>query len=71
MRSKDDFISITSHEIKTPITIIKSYSQLIAKEAKRDDYRNANFGLYAERIHKQSEKLLKLTGKFIGYIQHQ
>ena len=61
MRSKDEFISITSHEIKTPITIIKSYSQLIGKEARRDAYQNTNFNLYAERIQKQSEKLLKLA----------
>jgi len=61
MRNKDEFISITSHEIKTPITIIKSYSQLIGKEAKRDLYQYNKFNLYAERIQKQSEKLLKLV----------
>ena len=61
MRHKDEFISITSHEIKTPITIIKSYSQLIGKEAKNDIYQYNKFYLYAERIQKQSEKLLKLV----------
>ena len=61
LRNKDEFISITSHEIRTPITIIKSYSQLIEREAKQDVYQNTNFSLYAERIQKQSEKLLKLA----------
>jgi two-component system CheB/CheR fusion protein len=78
MRNKDEFISIASHEIKTPITIIKSYSQIIRKEAERDVYQNTNLNSYAERIQKQSDKLLKLvenlldvsrinTGKMVIY----
>ncbi|NCD67766.1 PAS domain-containing sensor histidine kinase [Mucilaginibacter agri] len=61
LRHKDDFISIASHEIKTPITIIKSYSQIIRKEAERNIDQNPNLSLYANRILKQSEKLLKLV----------
>lgn len=61
MRNKDDFISIASHEIKTPITIIKSYSQIIRKEAERSTQQNTNLSVYANRILKQSEKLLKLV----------
>ena len=78
MRNKDEFISIASHEIKTPITIIKSYSQIIRKEAERNIYDDTNLKIYAERIQKQSDKLLKLvenlldisrinTGKMIIY----
>lgn len=61
MRNKDEFISITSHEIKTPITIIKSYSQLIRKESAREAFESNKIDLYAERVLKQSEKLLKLV----------
>jgi signal transduction histidine kinase len=61
MRNKDEFISITSHEIKTPITIIKSYSQLIRREVDKDGQGSTKIDVYAERIQKQSEKLLKLV----------
>ncbi len=61
MRQKDEFISIASHEIKTPITIIKSYSQIIKKETRKEIYHNSALSIYAERIQKQSDKLLKLV----------
>ena len=31
-KTKDDFISITSHELRTPMTIIKSYLWMLASE---------------------------------------
>lgn len=33
-RQKDEFISVTSHELKTPLTIIKAYLQLLEKHFK-------------------------------------
>ncbi len=61
MRNKDEFISIASHEIKMPISIIKSYSQIIKKETEHEPYGQTNLNLYAERIQRQSEKLLELV----------
>ncbi|HEY4323461.1 MAG TPA: PAS domain-containing sensor histidine kinase, partial [Mucilaginibacter sp.] len=61
MRDKDEFIDIATHEIKTPISIIKSYSQIIRRDAERNNYEKVNFINYAERIQKQNEKLLKLV----------
>ncbi|HEY2582449.1 MAG TPA: ATP-binding protein [Mucilaginibacter sp.] len=61
MRDKDEFIDVATHEIKTPISIIKSYSQIIRREAERNNYEKTNFINYAERIQKQNEKLLKLV----------
>ncbi|WP_448699265.1 ATP-binding protein [Mucilaginibacter sp. AW1-3] len=60
MRNKDEFINIASHEIKTPISIIKSYSQIIRREAERNT-KNANLIMYADRIQKQNDKLSTLV----------
>lgn len=32
---KNDFISITAHELKTPITVVSGYSELLLKEVKK------------------------------------
>jgi signal transduction histidine kinase len=61
MRNKDEFISIASHEIKMPISIIKSYSQIIKKETEHESFNGSNLNLYAQRIQRQSEKLLELV----------
>ena len=36
-RTKGDFIAVTAHELRTPITIIKAYSQLLQSEVKEND----------------------------------
>ncbi len=36
-RAKDEFLSIASHELKTPITAIKGYAQALLRRAKRVD----------------------------------
>jgi len=33
MRRKDDFLSIASHELKTPVTSLKAYTQLLQQDA--------------------------------------
>ncbi|RZK93071.1 MAG: HAMP domain-containing histidine kinase [Pedobacter sp.] len=59
---KTEFISIASHEIKTPITVIKAYAQ-IAKKAKDD---NSQFlKEIVEKIDFQSSKLLSLVQQLL------
>lgn len=58
-QAKEDFISIASHELKTPITIIKSYAQILNMELKGQVNERVNNIL--DRIQSQADHLAKLT----------
>jgi len=54
-KQKDDFICIASHEIKTPLTVIKSTAQLLQRHA--DPFTVEKF---AQKIGEKTDKLLTL-----------
>ncbi|MHA4810899.1 PAS domain S-box protein [Flavitalea flava] len=58
-RAREDFISIASHELKTPISIIKSYAQILSLEL--EGTANERITSTLERIFVQSERLTTLT----------
>jgi len=62
-RQKDDFLSMASHELKTPITSLKMFidlqdKQIIEKDAKKVKYFN-------ERIRDQANRLKELTNDLL------
>ncbi|RKR83721.1 PAS/PAC sensor hybrid histidine kinase [Mucilaginibacter gracilis] len=58
-QAKEDFISVASHELKTPISVIRSYTQILNIELK--DKVNERVNTTIGRIMVQSEKLSRLT----------
>lgn len=55
-RQKDEFIGIASHELKTPVTSLKAYAQLLERRFRQDgDGRSANL------LQKMDVQLNKLT----------
>lgn len=58
-----DFISIASHELKSPIAIISAYSQIIEREAKVSS--NPALRIFASKINQQSKKLVSLSSALL------
>lgn len=58
---KTDFVSNVSHEMKTPIAIIKNYAELLQKEHITEEQRKE----YAEGIEEASIRLSNLIGNIL------
>lgn len=54
-RQKDDFIGIASHELKTPLTSLKGYVQLLHKRC--DKYEDNSVMLFLGKIERQIDKI--------------
>lgn len=56
-KQKDEFLGIASHELKTPVTSIKAYTQVLERMIRKDgDEKKANM------VHKMDIQLNRLTG---------
>jgi len=62
-QAREDFINVASHELKTPISVIKSYAQILAMELQ--DSSNEVVNKTIDRILVQSEHLIKLTSMLL------
>lgn len=63
-QQKDDFISIASHELKTPVTSMKAYTQLLQKHPLITKDKKASFML--EKMDSQMNRLTELVASFMN-----
>ena len=60
---KNDFLAVASHELKTPITSIKAYTQLLAKTYEKTDNEFLKSAL--GKMENQINKMTKLVSDFL------
>ncbi len=63
-RQKDDFISIASHELKTPVTSMKMYAQILKKHPLLTNDKNASDML--SQMNVQMNRLTELVASFMN-----
>lgn len=62
-QQKDDFIAIASHELKTPLTSVKGYNQILSSLVKKgDQVTSLNI---IKKTERQIEKMTKLIHNFL------
>ena len=67
-KRKEDFLKMVSHELKTPVTSIKGYVQLLLsllKTAQNPELENMPFQLSLERIDHQIRRLTRLISEML------
>lgn len=68
-KRKDDFISFASHELKTPLTTIKVFTQLIQRSLDKTGEKHAISSL--ERLNQQVDKLIFLVNDMLDVAKIQ
>jgi len=73
-RRKDDFLSIASHELKTPLTTVKGYVQLMSRfmpENSSDKFKGIveKTGVYIDRLNNLISELLDVSRIQTGNIE--
>ncbi|MES2436782.1 MAG: ATP-binding protein [Patescibacteria group bacterium] len=63
-KEKDDFIAMASHELKTPLTSIKMFIQLLQKRHKKDKDINSLF--ISNKIDSQIDRLSSMMSSFLN-----
>lgn len=59
-KAKSEFISIASHQLRTPMTVIKGYVSMI---------REGDFGPFGEKLNKPLENVLQSTNRLLSLIE--
>ncbi|MCH5719722.1 PAS domain-containing sensor histidine kinase [Niabella hibiscisoli] len=69
LRQKDEFISTASHELKTPVTSIKAYAQLVQANLERSgDPQNGDL---LSRLNRQIDRLINLINQLLDLTRVQ
>lgn len=67
---RDDFVSIASHELKTPLTSIKGYAELIARRLARDGHGERHQGALAV-ISQQIDRMTRLINDLLALSRYE
>jgi PAS domain S-box-containing protein len=62
-KQKDDFIGIATHELKTPVTSIKAYAQILLSRFRKDG--NDSAANLVDKMDGQLNKLISLIGDLL------
>ena len=64
-KAKDEFISVASHELKTPLTTAKAYLQILEQNMQEDEHKDLKYVQKADasitRLHDLIEELLDVS----------
>jgi signal transduction histidine kinase len=60
---KDNFISIASHELRTPITVLRGFTQLLARQLDQQGFQDPNSML--KKMDAQITRLVKLIDELL------
>jgi len=63
-RNKDEFLSLVSHELKTPVTSIRGYAQLLQRRAVRDAAPASTLNAYSV-IERQTKRMQDLIDSLL------
>ena len=67
VKVRDEFMSIAAHELKTPVTSLQGYAQLMLRElGKTGSVDPVRLARSMERIEQQSRRLTKLTDQLLN-----
>jgi PAS domain S-box-containing protein len=62
---RDEFLSVAAHELKTPMTSLRGYAQLLAREFERGTANPERTRRAAHTIQVQSDKLARLVAQLL------
>jgi signal transduction histidine kinase/putative methionine-R-sulfoxide reductase with GAF domain len=68
IRTRDDFLSIAAHELKTPVTSLRGYTQLLQRQFRKEamlDPAQVSLQRKLDIIELQSQKMSKLIGRLL------
>lgn len=62
-QTKDEFLGMISHELRSPLNVIKGYSSLLDEEL--NGKKNNDISLYLNTIHRATEALLQVVNNLL------
>lgn len=68
-KQKDDFMNIASHELKTPVTSIKAYTQILHEKFKK--LHDESTAMMLSRLDKQVDKITELINTLLDVARIQ